>query len=137
MRVSFLLLRYRCGSFIPHIAANFPGKWYLDSLALGHQSLKSSVQSCCGNLESPGKHRRIGVDSLGEVDLEEPVESLVQQQALCSGNPVRILFSYQRVMHCIALAQKDFGQQQVRLQFLHSLQVSGARGSAAWKARLL
>src|SRR6266705_5008863 len=97
MRVSFLLLRYLCSSFIPHIAANFPGKWHRDNLAHGHQSLKSSVQNCRSNLEIPGKHRRIGVDSLGEVDLEEPVESLVQRQALCSGNQVRILFSYQRV----------------------------------------
>src|SRR5438034_3139810 len=106
---------------MPHIAANVPGKWQRDNLARGHQSLKSSVQSRRRKLEVPGKDGRIGVDSLGEVDLEELLESLVQRQALCGGYQVRILFSYQRVMHGIALAQKDFGQQQVRLQFLYSL----------------
>src|SRR6266700_331903 len=91
MRVSFLLLRYRCGSFIPHIAANFPGKWYPDNLALGNQSLKSSVHSCCGNLEIPGYHRRFGVDSLGVVYLEERGESDVQRPRPVARIPAMLL----------------------------------------------
>src|SRR5260221_11920128 len=106
MRVSFLILRYRCSSFIPHIAANFPAKWHRDNLAHGHQSLKSSVHSCCGNLEIPGKHGRIGVESLGEVDLEELGESLAQRRGLSTGSRVGILFSYQRVRHASARATK-------------------------------
>ncbi len=56
------------------MAIDVPGKWDLDDLVRSHEALKSGGQSGYGNLEILCQDGRIGVDSLGEIDLEKLVE---------------------------------------------------------------
>src|ERR1700694_5557701 len=120
-RHSYLMLCCFRTWLTPEIAIDIPGKFDLDDLARSHQTLKSGGQSGNRNLEILCQTGRIGVDSLREIDLEKLVEGLVQRQTLCSGNLVGILFAHQRMVHGIALGEKDFSQQQVCLQFFYGL----------------